>query len=198
MRRMMVQGLLLVLVATAFPLTVMNAAAQGASTEKRSEAASEKSAEDLKAATTRKAANVYRVDFTIREIEGGRVLNSRKYMLMVEDQQWARTRVGNRIPYRAGVGEGQWQYQDVGINIDCKAHEPEDRQVLLDTRISAPSLAAPEPSSGESSGRLPVLRNLSMEVTAAVTLGKPTIIGSMDDVTSNHRYEIEATVTPVK
>ncbi len=189
MRRMMARWPMLALIGTVLSLMIMSARAQEAGTQKKTQ-------EGI-LATTRTTEDVYRVDYTIREMEGSKVLNSRKYMLMVQDQQWSRTRVGNRVPYRVGPGEGQVQYQNLGINIDSRVRESNDRR-LLDTKISAPSIAAPDPSSGGNSSVPPVFRDLSMEGTTAFSLAKATLIGSMDDVTSNHRYEIEVTVTPVK
>ena len=193
MRRMMVRGLLLALLGTALPLTAMRVRAQEEGREKAST-----KVQDLKLAAVRKPSNVYRVEYTIREVEGGKVLNSRKYMLMAEEQQWARTRVGSRVPYPTGTGEvRQIQYQDVGMSIDCRVRERED-QFLLDTTVESSGVAASESSSLAISTGSPVFRRVNSTVTAAVTLGKSTIIGSMDDVTSNRRYEIEVTVTQVK
>ncbi|MBZ5564829.1 MAG: hypothetical protein LAP13_20715 [Acidobacteriia bacterium] len=195
MRRMMVRGLLLVLIGTILPLTVMSAAAQEAGTENKAETNAHNKVQELKVATTRKASDVYRVDYTIREVEGGKVLNSRKYMLMAEEDHPARTRVGNRISIQMAPSVSQ--YQDVGMNIDCRVRERED-QLLLDTTVESSAVAAPEGSSVAISTGSPVFRRVNTTVTAAISLGKPTIVGSMDDVTSNHRYEIEVTVTQVK
>ncbi len=165
----------------------MNARAQ--------EAGLQKNAQEGKPAAARNDWDIYRVDYVIREMEGSKVLNSRKYMLMAETQQWSRTRVGSRVPVT--VGENQVQYQDVGMNIDCRVREREDQR-LLDTTIESSSVATPESSIATTSSPHPVIRRVNSTVTAAVTLGKPTVVGIMDDVTSNHRYEIEVTVTQVK
>ncbi len=198
MRRMTVRGLLSVLIGTILPLTVMSAAAQEAGAENKAETSAHNKVQELKLAATRKASDVYRVDYTIREMEGSKMLNTRKYMLMAENQQWSRTRVGSRVPYVSVTGDvKQIQYQDVGMSIDCRVRERED-QLLLDTTVESSGVAAPEGSSVAISTGSPVFRRVNTTVTAAISLGKPTIIGSMDDVTSNHRYEIEVTVTQVK
>jgi len=185
MRRMILQGLVLAFLVTLFPALSMKAAAQ--------EASSEKSEKEGKVAAVAKPVAVYRVDFTMREMEDGKVLNTRKYMLMTDSQGWAKSRVGSRVPISTG---NEVTYQDVGINIDCRVRDRDDA-ILLDTSIESSSVVPPEQAPGSSALR-PVFRRVSSNVTGAVALGKPTIIGSMDDVTSSHRFEIEATVTQVK
>jgi hypothetical protein len=70
--------------------------------------------------------------------------------------------------------------------------------MLLESYIESSSVVPREQALVPSAGGNPVFRRVSTNVTAAVSPGKPTLIGSMDDVTSNRRFEIEATVTKVK
>ncbi len=44
----------------------------------------------------------------------------------------------------------------------------------------------------------PVIRQVRTEGDSLVTLGKPTVVATLDDVGTNRRYEIEVTVTKVK
>ncbi len=188
MGRMMFRGLLLALLGAALPFTAISVPAQ--------EGGAGKNTGLLKTAPEEKAATAYRVEYTIREMEGNKAINTRKYMLMAASDQVARTRVGSRVPIVTGDMK-QVQYQDVGMNIDCRVDDRGD-QLLLHTTVESSSVAAPEGSSVATSTGNPVFRRVNSTVTAAVTLGKPTIVGSMDDVTSNHRYEIEVTVIQVK
>jgi hypothetical protein len=91
------------------------------------------------------------------------------------------------------------QYQDVGINIDCRPDE-RDNQVLLETRFESSSVVTPEKPTEERGNPYlgPVIRRVRLSGHALVTLGKPTVIGTLDDVATNRRYEIEVTVTKVK
>lgn len=188
MRRMILQGLVLAFLATLLPALSMNAAAQ--------EATSEKSEKEAKPAPATKPVAVFRLDYTIREMEDGKVLNSRKYTLMTkEGNDWARSRVGSRVALPTGKEDSQLMWQDVGMNIDCRVHE-QGETVLVDSRVDSSSIAPRELGPGANPN--PVIRHVSSDDTGAVSLGKPTIIGSMDDVTSNHRFEIEVTVTQVK
>jgi hypothetical protein len=144
------------------------------------------------AATEQKPAVAYRIEFNVREIEDGKRLNSRNYVMLVEDGDWGKVRVGNRVPYRSA--ETQFQYQDVGMNIDCRPRDQED-SVALAIRVEFSSVA---PQAEAAPTFKPVVRTERAEVESTVKSGKPTIVASMDDVISNRRYEIEVTATKVK
>jgi hypothetical protein len=144
------------------------------------------------AATGQKPVAAYRIEFNVREIEDGKRLNSRNYMMVVEDGNWGKIRLGNRVPYKST--ESQFQYQDVGMNIDCRPHERED-SVALAIHVDFSSLA---PQTETPPTFNPVVRTERTEVDSIVTPGKPTLVASMDDVVTNRRYEIEVTATKVK
>jgi len=134
----------------------------------------------------------YRLEFNVREVENGKRSNSRNYMMMAEDRDWAKIRVGNRVPYQ--TAEKQYQYTNVGFSIDCRPREQEGGvalEIIVDFSTVAPqSEAAPSFN--------PVFRSNRTEVQAVVALGKPTVVTSLDDVESNRHYEIEVTATKVK
>lgn len=44
----------------------------------------------------------------------------------------------------------------------------------------------------------PVLRQQRVQLNVLVTLGKPTVIATMDDVVTNRRYEIEVKATKMQ
>ena len=144
------------------------------------------------ATTEQKPLVAYRIEFNVREIEDGKRLNSRNYMMVVEDGDSAKIRVGNRVPYQ--VAEKQFQYQDVGMNIDCRPRERED-SLALAILVEFSSLA---PQTETTPLFNPVFRTERTEVESIVRPGKPTLVASMDDVVTNRRYEIEVTATKVK
>ena len=141
-----------------------------------------------------KPLSVYRLEFTVREVEDGKRLNSRIYTLSVEDGSHGSIRVGNRVPFSAG--KDQFQYYDVGINIDCRLHERENFLLLDNTGIEISSIVKDESPSAASLN--PVVRQARAQVDVAVTPGKPTMVTALDDVSSNRRYEVEVTATKVK
>jgi hypothetical protein len=140
-----------------------------------------------------KGASVYRLEFTVRELEDGKKINSRMYTMSVRDDDSGRIRVGNRIPYN--TGKDQFQYFDVGINIDCRMHD-HGTYVLLDTSVEISSIVKDDSSAGGTSN--PIVRQARSSMSAAITPGKPTVITSLDDVSSNRRNEVEVTATKIK
>jgi hypothetical protein len=153
---------------------------------------------------TMRPASVYRLDFVVRELEDGKQVNSRSYSLSAKSGDWGGLRVGSRVP----VGSVERQeykgpdYRDVGINIDCQPHErDEGGGVLLDFRFESSSVVAPEKAKeqmGVSGPLPPIIRQVRFSGSSLVALGKPTVISTLDDVTSNRRYEVEVTATKVK
>lgn len=185
MRKLFWNALVLALIVpclTAFPET---AGAQ--ETKQPKEAAAEKQTKPVAA---------YRLEFVVRELENGKRVNARSYMMLVQDDTPAKVRVGSRVPY-ATVGP-QFQYQDVGMNIDCLLREREN-YVLLRSTLEWSSVVPPARSeqTGEAAMH-PVFRQVSCSVSSELLPGKPTIVSVMDDVASKSRYEIEVTATRVK
>jgi hypothetical protein len=111
---------------------------------------------------------------------------------MAKTGRRASTRVGSRVPYTVG-GNG-FQYQDVGMKIDCTVGKQEGN-LLVHTDISMNTIAEKERATSSQSP--PVFRHLSLADDTLVTAGKPAFVGSIDDVYSNRRYVIEVTVTKV-
>jgi hypothetical protein len=179
MRRAISIRLVIAVMAFCLPLIPNSASAQQ---EKGKEAAT----------TEQKPVVVYRIEFTVREIEDGKRLNSRNYMMLVEDGSWGRIRVGNRVPI---VGEKGLTYSDVGMNIDCHPRGRED-SVALDIGVESSSVVAQEQP--RASDTNPVIRQQRSNITSVVTPGKPTLVATMDDVVTNRRYEIEVTATKVR
>jgi hypothetical protein len=101
--------------------------------------------------------------------------------------------VGDRVPY--AIARDQFQYQDVGMNIDCHVVEQEN-SLLLHFKLESSSVTAHQPLSGESSN--PVVGQVALEEDSEIPVGKPTLIGTLDDVGSNRRYEVEVTATKVR
>jgi len=139
-----------------------------------------------------KPVTAYRLEFSVRELDSGKRVNSRSYMMMAEDGSFARIRVGNKVPYQ--VADKQYQYNNIGMNIDCRPHE-EQEGVALDVTVGISSVAPPSETAPSYN---PVFRSSRSEVQTVVAFGKPTLITSLDDVESNRRYEIEVTATKVK
>src|SRR5437016_674140 len=66
----------------------------------------------------------YRLDFVVKEVEGGKAVNSRTYTSMVAVGSNGSIRTGGRTPVPTGTGGGltntQYTFYDTGVNIDFK------------------------------------------------------------------------------
>lgn len=139
--------------------------------------------------------NVYKLEFTVFELENGKRINERSYMLhLSDDRRGAQTRVGTRVPVTVGAEKGI-QYMDVGLKIDANFQSADDSSVNLIINFETSGFAVPEQSTQSGT---PVLRNVSENVTAKVPYGKETLVSSVDDVNSKRRLQLELTATRVK
>jgi hypothetical protein len=144
---------------------------------------------------------VYRVEYVVREIEKGKPVNARSYLLMAHSDvkgkgERAAVRVGSRVPIATGTPKSDtaYQYYDVGMNIDCTLWDT-DKGLIVHTNLEMNSVANSEMSSTPST---PVIRRLHLEDDTLVVPGKSAVVGSIDDVTADRRYEVELTATKVK
>jgi hypothetical protein len=139
--------------------------------------------------------NVYKLEFTVFELENGKRINERSYMLQLsDDRRGASTRVGTRVPITVGPEKGI-QYMDVGLKIDANFQSADDAAITLLINFETSGFAVPEQSTQSGT---PVLRNVSEQTAAKLPYGKPTLISSVDDVNSKRRLQLELTATRVK
>jgi hypothetical protein len=150
-------------------------------------------------------ANWYKIEVTLSELDGGRKTNTRSYTLNAEENgREAILKLGDRVPIPTGpkasredlkgLVNTQFTYIDVGLNISCYVRE---RQGRIGLTLTADQSGITVPASTvDAAPDRPVIRQLRMENTAFVTLGKPILVATVDDpAKANHRYTVEATVT---
>ena len=141
------------------------------------------------------SAETYRIDISIREMQDGKAISSRNYSTLIRDGRYIapRTiRVGSRLPVGTPAS-----YLDVGTNLTLRAWRIEG-QLILSMTVEVSSIAPPDPSSAIKLADSPVLRQLRTDQEAAISLGKPTLLNSVDDPNSNHKFQIEVTATKEK
>ncbi len=148
-------------------------------------------AQEKPAEKVQKSGNVYRLDFAIHEKENGTTLNTRNYVMLLEDKASGKVRAGNRVPI--SLGEKGIQYMDVGLNLDCDLRE-RDNDISLRVWLEISDFAAP----GQEKVSAPMLRTIRTEVQTGIPLGKPTVVSVVDDAATKRRYELEVTATKVK
>lgn len=153
--------------------------------------------EPVKAAAGSNAeAKYFHLDFAVKELEGGKTVNSRSYSMTVSTSRGSLVRSGNRIPVVTQAANPQpnnpqYTYVDVGTNIDCSdAHEVQGRLALSVTVDISASVNAPDAPA-------PVIRQVKWSSPALVPLRKPTVIFLSDDPSSKRQMELELTASPM-
>ena len=139
---------------------------------------------------TAQDSTIYRVSYRVDEVENGKTINSRSYVLMALPTKETTVRIGSRVPYP--IGHGQFQFQNVSMNIDCTLDKQEDG-LLVHTTLTMNTSKGQQSIPPDAS--IPIFGQLELKDTTSATLGKPAFVGSADDVSSNRHYVIEVTVT---
>lgn len=177
-----------------------NTGKQESSNQKQKENRKSEENRDLRLETrdeSSKPLGSYRVEFTATELDSGKKVNSRSYSLLEEQGIKNKLRIGARVPIISAAGNSsvppQFQYLEVGVNIDCTVQE-RDGFVFIASTINISSVAEQH----DEQTRLPVIRQMNSEVTTLLTPGKPTLISSMDDPAGKGSFQLEVTATKVK
>jgi hypothetical protein len=114
-------------------------------------------------------------------------------------------KIGSRVPVvsancisssassPSGVASEQYQYLDLGTHLMAQLISHGDLHVSGD-------MSSLDTSAGtETNSRLgPVIRQIRIEGSTALVLGKPILIGSADDPNSKRQFQLEVTVTKLK
>jgi hypothetical protein len=152
------------------------------------QAAAKKSAEQVE-----KPVNAYRLDFSVNEMEGGKKINTRQYSMNLNANKNNDIRIGTRVPVE--MKQGEMEYFNIGTSIRGRVEERENG-LLLDVSCGITSLAVQDPP--PSRANVPLLRTLEINGTTVTSVGKPTVIGSVDDPDSKRQYQLEVTATKLK
>jgi hypothetical protein len=136
----------------------------------------------------------YRLDFTVKELEGGKVINSRAYSMSASTDNSSgvsSVRTGNKVPVKMSQGVS-YQMVDVGVNIDCRRVKAEGDALSFDATAEVSSVA---PSEVSESG--PIIRQNRWTAAVLIPLKKTTIIFSSDDPSSKRQVQLEVTASPI-
>ena len=133
----------------------------------------------------------YRLDFSINELEGGKMINTRRYsMNLTDDSGGGDLKIGSRVP--VGTEEGKIQYVDVGTSI--YAHFATWlTPVTLFVHAEISSFATPDDAKQDS--HPPLLRQMRISGSTVLIAGKPMIVGTVDDPNSNRSFQLVVTAT---
>jgi 3D (Asp-Asp-Asp) domain-containing protein len=148
-----------------------------------------------------KPLEAYRLDFSINELEDGKKINTRQYSMNLNANDSNEIKIGSRVPVEPKQGE--FQYLDVGTNIWAKLDSRND-QLGLTVRIELSNFASwglgtfPTPEQPQAHDTRPVIRQLKISASTLALLGKPMVLGSVDDPNSKRQFQVEVTVTKLR
>lgn len=146
------------------------------------------------------AQKFYKLDYVLRELDGNKEISKRSYtisMKAVHDDKQIRT--GSRVPVAIGPGvnnQPQFQYMDVGVNIDTMTRE-DAHGLSLEVTADLTSIAANEGGSSTPYSP-PLMRQAKIRGSVPVIPGKSTQVFSVDEPTSSRRFELSVTATQVR
>jgi len=141
-----------------------------------------------------KAVNPYRVDFSVNELEDGKKINTRQYSMDLNTEESNEIKIGTRVPVDTNTKQGEYQYIDVGTSIWSRLEErPNGLSIAVRAEIS--NFAMPNQTAEQTR---PIIRQLSIKASTLAQLGKPMVVGSVDDPNSKRTFQLEVTVTKLK
>ena len=137
--------------------------------------------------------HAYRLDFSVNELEDGKKINTRQYSMNLTAGDADEIKIGTRVPVDSGPGT--FQYLDVGTNIWCRIVERAEG-IPLTVRADVTNLALSDQASGHDSH--PIVRQFKINASTLAQVGKPMVVGSVDDPNSKRQFQLEVTVSKVK
>jgi len=143
----------------------------------------------------------FRLDFVLREIDGNKEISKRNYTVTTRtatgDSEHIRT--GTRVPVTTGPGingRPEFQYMDVGVNIDTHTRE-KGGVTWLGVTAELSSIAIDD--SAKTTPYLPPLvRQAKITGSLPLTPGKSIVVFAADEPTSSRRFELSVTATQLK
>jgi hypothetical protein len=141
--------------------------------------------------------STYRLDFVLTEFESGKKVNTRSYQMVLHSNGARQSaRVGSRVPIATGAGSMQFQYMDIGVNIDARLRGPDD-DLSLEGNIEVSGITMPA-AGADAVHSNPVVRQSKVSFDSAITMGKAITVASLDEVDGPRRLQIDVTATRMK
>jgi hypothetical protein len=140
----------------------------------------------------------FRMDFVVKEIQDGKVVNSRSYSLvtLASGKDRGSVRAGTKMPVQTGSPQSPaFQYVDVGVNIDCNSVQRLQNRLTMYVSAELSTVAPPQ-DKGVSMPQ--PIRSNRWNSPVIVPIGKSTLLFSSDDLASTRTLQLEVTATPVK
>jgi hypothetical protein len=144
----------------------------------------------------------YRLDFSFNEVADGKTVNTRHYSMNLTAGNSDEIKIGTRVPVATrSTGPStpaptEYQYLDIGTQIWSQLREHGDELILV-VRGEVSNL---DVDTGQHTGAFlpPVVRQIKINGDTLLVVGKPIVIGSVDDPNSKKQFQLEVTVTKLK
>ena len=163
--------------------------------------AKQNAAQDSKAQADRNNTTPYRLDFSFYELADGKKINTRHYTLDLTAGGGNEIKIGTRVPVSTGRNGSdpsfQYQYLDIGTSIWANLAVLGGGDLRLDVRsdVSNLDLTSDHDRTLETP---PIVRQIKINGSTLLVIGKPILIGSMDDPNSNREFQLEVTATKLR
>jgi len=148
-----------------------------------------------------KVQKIYRVTYTITELDGDKRMGAQHFSLVVASGEKTTLKQGTRVPIVTGIydqekpgANSQVQYQDVGLNIEASLNSYLDG-LKLRTKIEQTSVADDKSGVGPQD---PMVRQTVLDGTSTLAQSQPLALGSFDVPGSTRRQTIEVVAELVK
>ena len=153
-------------------------------------------------------AHYYHLELVVQELGAdGKATNSRSYTTTVSTdsrEAQASIRTGSRIPIATGsyssggdnkpLVNTQFQYIDVGVNIDARRTHEIGRELSIDLTADVSSLA----SATDPALHQPVVRQNKWQAVVLIPVGKPTVVFTSDALDNKGSMQLTVTATPLQ
>lgn len=143
----------------------------------------------------------YRLDFVIQEISAdGKPLNSRSYSTTASTGWGGRSisvRTGSRIPIATASeksGETQFQYIDIGVNMDARDTREVGNQLSLTLTAEVTSLGS---NTSPSNLTDPIIHQNKWQAPILIPIGKPIVVFKSDDLDTKGGMQVVVTASPL-
>lgn len=144
----------------------------------------------------------FRLLYTVTELEGGKRLGVQHFSVLSSTSMRTTMKNGSKVPVvtgslTSGSGSGttdQFTYLDVGISIDATLDEFGDGG-RLKSKVEQLTVV---PGDGGGTMKDPVLRQTLIDGFVYLTLGKASVLGTVDVVGSTRQMEVAVTMEPVR
>ena len=143
-------------------------------------------------------AHYYHLVFVVKELEAGKVINSRSYFMSVSSLEHQ-----YNGDYTRSIRDGATVYgRNVGVNIDCRyiVDLPGKLAMNLSAEINGlqrDTSNPTKPSENDTAASF-VMQQDKWNSQVLVALGKPTVVFSSDEVNSKRTMQLEITASEIQ